>query len=404
MKICIVDMPLYLVRTGPFSPISVTADYQARALVELGHDVTVICASTSDIRIERFAQQSYGVEQVRIFPPVGTVSKVLMESVYALGATLIALRLKKAGTSMILYHHHPSALMVILLTPFFSTMKESIVVQHAGFNELYSRTIISISNAVKRLALPRVRLILAQSECVKAKIIRYFGVTKGRIEVLNISAGLDTDLFSPREPDRSILAERKQKDHDRIVLCIGSFCPRKNQMTLLKAFAKLLEDVPNARLLLDGNILEESYYERLLQFVDDKGLSDRVLFMRFLEHYSDLANLYNLADVCVLVSFEEGGLPRVIMEAMSCGRPCVVSDIPFITEYINDGDAFIVNPRSIEEITRAVKTALLDRGYAMSLAHSARQKMQQYKWRDLAEESIRLFNKQRGVREKVSTS
>ena len=65
------------------------------------------------------------------------------------------------------------------------------------------------------------------------------------------------------------------------------------------------------------------------------------------------------------------GMPNTVMEAMACGCPLLVSDIPAHREFLNEQSALIVDPRDGDAVAQALLFLLSDRGKARELARFA---------------------------------
>jgi glycosyltransferase involved in cell wall biosynthesis len=148
-----------------------------------------------------------------------------------------------------------------------------------------------------------------------------------------IANGVDS-VMSP-EPDLAADSEaenilgRRDADAPEIVH-VGSTEPRKRIETLLRVFAGIVSKFPNARLIRVGGGLSPEHW-RVAGLL---GINDRIVSMPFLER-KVLASVYRRAAVVLLPSDAEGfALP--VIEAMACGRPVVVSDLPVLREVGGD--------------------------------------------------------------------
>ena len=92
----------------------------------------------------------------------------------------------------------------------------------------------------------------------------------------------------------------------------------------------LLDDAPTAHLVLLGSGAEEAALRRQ---VEQSGLTRRVAFAGFRR---DVLACLAAADVVVNPSFTEG-LPNVLLEAFSLGRPVVATDVGGTAELVQDG-------------------------------------------------------------------
>lgn len=101
---------------------------------------------------------------------------------------------------------------------------------------------------------------------------------------------------------------------------------------VVKAFARAARDLPQLRLLLLGN---GSQAARLRQILLDAGLLDRVYFAGQVNQ-DNLAGYYRAADLYLSASHSDGSSVS-LLEALGCGRPVLVSDIPTNGEWIEPG-------------------------------------------------------------------
>lgn len=104
----------------------------------------------------------------------------------------------------------------------------------------------------------------------------------------------------------------------KILLSAGEMIKRKNHETTIRAFAQL-ED-PSLMYVICGHGELETY---LRQLVCELGLENQVLFLGY---RSDIFEIYQMADIYLFPSFQEG-LPMALLEVMASGLPVICSDI-----------------------------------------------------------------------------
>jgi glycosyltransferase involved in cell wall biosynthesis len=86
-----------------------------------------------------------------------------------------------------------------------------------------------------------------------------------------------------------------------------------------------------------------------------------------------LPALYRSADTFVLASFTEGH-PKVLLEAMACGVPCVASDCAGNRSLVTHGKTgLIFDPHKPDELAERVTRVLREPGLAESLTRAARE-------------------------------
>ncbi|MFF3376887.1 glycosyltransferase [Streptomyces sp. NPDC002680] len=133
-----------------------------------------------------------------------------------------------------------------------------------------------------------------------------------------IPNGIDTEHFRPtaQNPVRAGIPLLADIDPGApLVVCVGRLCRQKGQDVLLRAWGEIAERVPGARLVLVGDGPDAGRLRALAP--------DSVLFAGAV---ADAVPWYRAADLVVLPSRWEG-MALAPLEAMSCGRPVVVTDV-----------------------------------------------------------------------------
>lgn len=110
----------------------------------------------------------------------------------------------------------------------------------------------------------------------------------------------------------------------KAIVTAGRFHEAKDQLVLIKAFERLMDDYKDVNLELYGARSEDNTYDVIMDYVNEHKLTDRVLFMG---NSNELEKLIVDASVFVLSSKYEG-MPNALMEAMAMKLPVVSTDCP----------------------------------------------------------------------------
>lgn len=138
------------------------------------------------------------------------------------------------------------------------------------------------------------------------------------------------------------------------LVCVGRLSPEKGQARLIEAFARVVHNGVNAKLVLVG---DGEMRQFLVKQSDDLGIRDRVEITGFLSGEDVCSQMLN-ARAVIVPSFLEG-LPVVIMEAFSVGRPVIASNVGGISELVHDGEnGWLVAPGNVIELASAIQAAL----------------------------------------------
>jgi glycosyltransferase involved in cell wall biosynthesis len=151
-----------------------------------------------------------------------------------------------------------------------------------------------------------------------------------------------------------------------LALSVGRFHEQKDQLTLLAAWARVLDRCPAAVLALVGSGELESALRGQAAAL---RLGDS---LRFVAPRGDLAPAYVDADVFVLTSLWEG-LPYVVLEAMSHALPVAATAVDGVPEAVTDGECGILfAPQDPGLAAATVVTLLSDPDGAASMGEAGR--------------------------------
>lgn len=163
-----------------------------------------------------------------------------------------------------------------------------------------------------------------------------------------------------------------------LLFSVGRMVEKKGFIYLIRAFVKVLNQHPNAKLMLggygEGQAILESEAHRL-------GIAHAVMFPGAIGH--DVINAaLNAATIFVLPSVRDqrgnvDGLPNTLLEAMGAGRPIVASRIagvPAVIEHEQHG--LLVPPTDVSSLADAINRLLDQPDYAMRLGMNARARVE----------------------------
>lgn len=141
------------------------------------------------------------------------------------------------------------------------------------------------------------------------------------------------------------------------LLFVGRLIPRKAVHILLRAFAELYRQMPEATLRLAGGSVYanelRSYHQELKQFVAKADLEGAVSFLGELDEPT-LLEEYSNCSALVLASILETA-PMAIMQAMATGKAVVSTDAGGVRYLVEHGETGLIVPPSDE---RALAEAL----------------------------------------------
>jgi glycosyltransferase involved in cell wall biosynthesis len=198
-------------------------------------------------------------------------------------------------------------------------------------------------------------------EAAKRMLVERFRWPSPRVHV--IPNGVDTQRFSPhpRQPGAS---------HRLVIGSVGSLTSVKNHSLLVHAFAALLRAGVDCELRIAGEGPERSATEKL---AGELGIASRILLCG---HLDDVPQFLRGLDVFALPSSSEAH-PNALLEAMSCGLPCVATDVGGVAEVLDSGRCGRLSPAGdVERFSAALRDLCDNRDARRSLAAAARKQVE----------------------------
>lgn len=373
--------------------------YLSKALVQLGHEITVI------------TRPSGGPSAVL---PGVEVRYVHPRRIPSFGALLYGQAAVKAvaqerGRWDVLHLMYPlialpSALFDRLDAPVVATMHgtwhgerealRGLPWRYMGVNDRAIKVLSPFFERFERTAIQRSKIIVAITEHCAADLVDHYGADRSRLQV--ISNGVDTTLFRPNPDAAGVLEQRYQlAPGTPIFLCVARLVARKGLPFLLESFHALTARLSGGRaphlvLVGDGPLLEP-----LREIVRSNGLQATVHFAGRLP-VDQLALHYAGATVCVVPSSWEGQ-GMTLLESMASGRPGIGTNTGGIPEVITPGKTgFLVPYGDVQALAGALDECVTDRAKADRLGAAAREEaIRRFDWRHIASRLSTVYQEAR---------
>ena len=220
-------------------------------------------------------------------------------------------------------------------------------------------------------------LIIVPSNFIKEEVVERFPWVEDRIKV--IYHGIDHNIFNAKNEDFN---------KRRYILFVGNIEPRKNLITLLKAYSLLPDKYKKEFPLV---IVSYSGWknENVYRYIDEAKLYKYVKFKSNILKDSDLAQIYRESILFVFPSLYEGfGFP--VIEAMACGCPVVASNRGSIPEICKDAAVYF-NPYDPEELMERMKYLIDTPHKRKMMSDYGKTYSKKFSWEKAAEEYINTF-------------
>jgi glycosyltransferase involved in cell wall biosynthesis len=198
--------------------------------------------------------------------------------------------------------------------------------------------------------------------------------TKERVppnKIVKIHNGVDSARYQVATEDVRMAAKQALGlSADNVVIgSVAWFREEKDHESLLTAFAKVLAQFPDARLLLlGGGTLIEHFRLRAQQM----QIAEAVLFAGVI---SDVDPYLNAMDIGVLVPKSNEGFSNAIVEKMAKGLPLLVTDVGGNKEAVTDGvNGYVLKPMDVGALTARLVELVRDRDLRQRFGAASRRK------------------------------
>lgn len=208
-----------------------------------------------------------------------------------------------------------------------------------------------------------------------------------------IRSGIDIVRFgASRQRREAVRAELGLAKGDRVVISVMRLTPQKAPLDLIDAVARLVRDVPDARVVIVGDGPLRNAVETRRR---ELGLGERLILTGIRR---DVPELLSAADVLALSSLWEG-LPRVIPQAMAAGLPVVATAIDGSAEAMVHGETgILVPPRDPAALGAALAALLCDPERARAMGEAGRARVVEFDMYRMVDAIEALYARHLGVR------
>ncbi len=237
--------------------------------------------------------------------------------------------------------------------------------------------------------------IITDSESVKTEITQHLNVPAEKITAVPLAPRRTFHALSRREGQEIL---KRLNIEEEFILFVGTVEPRKNLITLVRAFDMLMRETDlRPQLVIAGQ--KGWLTEELYSYVGQSELANRVMFTGYVSD-SDLRALYSCCRAAVYPSLYEGfGLPP--LEAMKCGAPVVVGDRTSLPEVVGDA-GLLVDPFDVNAIAGAIESLIDNPNLRSELRVKGLNRARTFDWRETARRTVKVYEQAAAAGPRVS--
>ena len=354
--------------------IEIVVEELAVRMAALGHQVTIYNRSGHHVSGKEFDQKKLREYKGIRMKYVPTIDK---KGLAAMSASFFAAVAAAFGKYDVVHFHAEGPCAMLWLPKLFG--KRCIATVHgldhqrAKWGKFASTYIMLGEKCAVRFA----DEIIVLSEGVQ----KYFLDTYGR-KTRFIPNGVNRPVIHEAE----IIKDKFGLEKDTYILFLGRLVPEKGLRYLIQAFKQVKTD--KKLVIAGGSSDTDEFASELREMAKD---DDRIIFTGFVQG-QELDELYSNAYVYTLPSDLEG-MPLSLLEAMSYGNCCLVSDIDECASVVED-KALVFRKSNVDDLKEKMQLAC-DRADIVSQmkACAADFICKKYNWDDVVSETLSLYRK-----------
>jgi len=272
--------------------------------------------------------------------------------------------------------------------PVFSTCPTVVTIHDLSlFTQSHTHEDDNVKRGRRRMPLMarRATRIIAPSEFTKREIIAHLGIREDKIRVIFEAA---REALKPLPAAECQPVFNKHQIRQPYLLYVGTIEPRKNLLTLIRAFDELLRTTDHRpQLVMCGG--KGWLCDEVFRLVEDLKLTDQVRFTGYVAD-EDLPALYSGAEIFLYPSFYEGfGLPP--LESMACGTPVITSNVSSLPEVVGQA-GLMHNPDDWQSLTAQIASLLGDPNAHQHFKRAGLEQAARFSWDRAARETQAIYD------------
>lgn len=398
-----------MVLEGYFPP-DIRVEKEARALISAGHRIFLLSLgkegvpSTEDVN---------GINIIRIFTPESSLDRVwnfIWFSVFfdrPIWRKTLENIIKEYEIEVIHVHDLPMVktglsvahkFNIPIIADLHENYPEGIRAWRKAKTTLKSK-ILTLPLSVwrwkklERSVLQHVDRIISVVDESKEHYVDDCGIPPEKISV--VMNAEDLEEFGDLEIDGSLVTKY---ENDFVISYIGGFGPHRGIDTAIKSMREILEDIPDAKLLLVGGKGSKSYEEELKKLCKRLKVEDNVEFTGWVD-FRLVPSYIALSDVCLVPHHASGHtnttIPHKLFQYMAMRKPVIVTNCKPLKRIVEECDCGIVVPSGdYNEMAQAIIGLYNNKEYVRKLGENGRRAVEEkYNWKNEANTLCELYDR-----------
>jgi len=250
-------------------------------------------------------------------------------------------------------------------------------------SEFIKKDLFQLKNWTSQ-AISKSKAIISVSKTTKKDIVKWYQVSDKKISV--IYNGFEKKSENISDPE---VLKKYNISAKKFVLYVGTLQPRKNIVTLIRAFNDYYKTHEGLKLVIVGK--KGWLYEEIFEEVKRLNLGSQVVFTDFIPD-EEVIVLYKNAWVFVMPSLYEGfGIP--ILEAMAYGCPVISSQNSSLPE-IGGEACLYFDPKDSNDLIEKWYQLAQSKEIYNKLISTGKNRIASFSWKRCAHETLELLKNQ----------
>ena len=356
---------------------------EAKSLQRNGYDVTVIAPAIESIKKDTI------IDKIKILVIPRYKSKLLRP------LALFHLFIRGFKTNSDIYHcHEPDALLSGILLKLLKR-KKLIYDVHEHWPVAFSENFPSFFRPIIRFTIEKIEKYGSRAT---DHIIVVIEEQKERFVKLGISSKKIAVIMNTEELDVFDTAEIKYLGYEDnfVISYVGGFEPHRGLDTAIKAMPKILEKIPNAKLLLVGGKGSGKYENELKKLCKELEVEEHVIFTGWID-FGYVPAYIASSDVCLVPhnvnEHINTTIPHKIFQYMTMRKPVIVTDARPLKRIVEETNCGIVIPSgNYEKMADAVIRLYQNKKYAKKLGGNGRRAVEdKYNWGEMKKRLLDIY-------------
>lgn len=399
-----------MVLEGEYPP-DIRIEKEARSLISEGHNIFLLSLEKPGTKEYEVVE---GVNVIRINPPRSFVGKVLKILSFSISfeskfwRKALEKAVKEHEIDVIHCHDLP---LVKTATKVARRLNIPIIADlHENFPEglkawrnekisfkmrMYNRLIypypIFMYKRFEKSLLKKVDKIITVVDEAKEHYIKDCGISSEIITVVMNTE--DIKSFEDIDIEESIVTKYENSYN---ISFVGFLAPHRGIETAIRSMSKILEKIPEAKLLLIGGKGYEGYEDKLRNLCKELKVTDNVEFVGWVE-FSKVPSYITASDICLIPHNASGHthttIPHKLFQYMIFKKPVIVTDCIPLKRIVEECKCGLVIPsKAFNELADGVISLYENKEHAKQLGENGKKAVEQkYNWENAGANLVGLY-------------